>query len=242
MWRTSDIIVVQLKRLVGGGCIPTLVRVPLDGVDFAPYFAENSPFTGDEALYRLYAVINYAHNHYWTICRPDDGTTWMKFNDGHDVEEVAPAEVITKEAYVLFFRRVTAAPRTLESLQQSDERCQRVLSESHLDRLSSMMNVVAATHDRGNSEQYGDRARGADGSAESHDRAGILEQPATDRQLHKRGTSARLSISPEVEGDVEVLEFQADSDMSLKNRLAKEMSLKDRLAKVLLDNLAGGRR
>jgi len=229
MWRTSDIFVVQMKRLVLEGCITTLVQVPLGDMDFAPYFAENSPFTGDNnALYRLYAVINHAHNHYWTICRPDDGTTWMKFNDGHDVEEVAPAEVVTKETYVLFFRRVTAAPRTLESLKQSDERCQRVLSESQMDQMASMLNVVAATHDRGNSEQDGDRALGAGGSAGSHNRAGNLEHSATERRLQSGGTSARLPLSTKVEADDEVLEFQDDN----------EMSMKDRLAKVVLDTLA----
>ena len=36
-------------------------------------------------------------------------------------EDVDP--VITKATYVLFFRRVSDAPRTLESLRASDDRC-----------------------------------------------------------------------------------------------------------------------
>ena len=45
----------------------------------------------------------------------------MEFNDSVVREDVDP--VITKAAYVLFFRRVSDAPRTLESLRASDDRC-----------------------------------------------------------------------------------------------------------------------
>ena len=45
----------------------------------------------------------------------------MKFNDGS--VHPSPNPVITKDAYVLFFRRVSDAPRTLESLRASDDRC-----------------------------------------------------------------------------------------------------------------------
>ena len=37
---------------------------------------------------------------------------------------LSPGSVITKDAYVLFFRRVSDTPRTLVSLMSSDERCQ----------------------------------------------------------------------------------------------------------------------
>ena len=45
----------------------------------------------------------------------------MEFNDSVVRENVVP--VITKATYVLFFRRVSDAPRTLESLMASDDRC-----------------------------------------------------------------------------------------------------------------------
>ena len=45
----------------------------------------------------------------------------MEFNDSFVREDVVP--VITNATYVLFFRRVSDAPRTLESLMASDDRC-----------------------------------------------------------------------------------------------------------------------
>ena len=45
----------------------------------------------------------------------------MEFNDSVVREDVDP--VITKATYVLFFRRVSDAPRTLDSLRASDDRC-----------------------------------------------------------------------------------------------------------------------
>ena len=59
--------------------------------------------------------------HYYAHCRPNDGEEWAEFNDSSVREEVDP--VITKAAYILFFRRVSSGPRTLESLRLSDDRC-----------------------------------------------------------------------------------------------------------------------
>ena len=59
----------------------------------------------------------------------------MEFNDSFVRENVVP--VITKATYVLFFRRVSDAPRTLESLRASDDRC-REGSSSMQELLSSL--------------------------------------------------------------------------------------------------------
>ena len=59
--------------------------------------------------------------HYCAYCRPNDGEQWVEFNDSSVYPN--PNHVITKDAYVLFFRRVSDAPRTLESLRARDDRC-----------------------------------------------------------------------------------------------------------------------
>ena len=64
---------------------------------------------------------SYGGGHYYAYCRPNDGEQWVEFNDSS--VHPNPANVITKDAYVLFFRRVSDAPRTLESLRASDDRC-----------------------------------------------------------------------------------------------------------------------
>ena len=47
----------------------------------------------------------------------------MEFNDSS--VHPTPNPVITKDAYVLFFRRVSDASRTLDSLMAMDDRCRR---------------------------------------------------------------------------------------------------------------------
>jgi hypothetical protein len=50
----------------------------------------------------------------------------MKFDDGRSADWVPPANVITKDAYILFFRRESATPRTLANLKLTDVRCDDV--------------------------------------------------------------------------------------------------------------------
>jgi ubiquitin C-terminal hydrolase len=63
IWRASDILIVHLKRFgVSEGFrsrLNAFVDVPLGEVDFAPYFAPDSPFRDQNNRYRLYAVSNH---------------------------------------------------------------------------------------------------------------------------------------------------------------------------------------
>ena len=59
----------------------------------------------------------------------------MEFNDSS--VHPNPNHVITKDAYVLFFRRVSDAPRTLESLRARDDRCREDSSWVAPDTLST---------------------------------------------------------------------------------------------------------
>jgi ubiquitin C-terminal hydrolase len=63
-WRSSDILIVHLKRFGVDennmrSRLNTLVHVPLGEVDFSPYFASGSPFRDQNNRYRLYAVANH---------------------------------------------------------------------------------------------------------------------------------------------------------------------------------------
>ncbi len=64
LWRSSDILVVHLKRFGVDqynmrSRLNTFVDVPLGEVDFSPYFAPDSPFRDQNNRYRLYAVSNH---------------------------------------------------------------------------------------------------------------------------------------------------------------------------------------
>jgi hypothetical protein len=43
--------------------------------------------------------------HYYACCRPNDGKDWVKFDDDHVIFNIEP--IITCDAYMLFFRRVS---------------------------------------------------------------------------------------------------------------------------------------
>jgi ubiquitin C-terminal hydrolase len=63
-WRSSDILIVHLKRFGVDeyntrSRLDTFVDVPLGDVNFSPYFASNSPFRDQDNRYRLYAVSNH---------------------------------------------------------------------------------------------------------------------------------------------------------------------------------------
>jgi len=133
IWDSPGILIVLLKRFktVTDGkqfCsvrVDTLVNVPGLEVDFAPYFAPHSPEKHKNQNYRLYAVCNHIGQidagHYTAYCRPNDGNEWYEFDDGC-VKTVSCDAVMTKAAYVLFFRR-TGSPCTLENLKTRDSRC-----------------------------------------------------------------------------------------------------------------------
>ena len=59
----------------------------------------------------------------------------MEFNDSS--VHPNPDPIITKDAYVLFFRRVSDAPRTLETLRERDNRCREDSSWVAPDTLST---------------------------------------------------------------------------------------------------------
>jgi ubiquitin C-terminal hydrolase len=64
LWRSSDILVVYLKRFGVSdhgvrSRLNTFVDVPLGEVDFSLYFAPDSPFRDQNNRYRLYAVSNH---------------------------------------------------------------------------------------------------------------------------------------------------------------------------------------
>ena len=64
------------------------------------------PLQVEAAVYDLYAVVNHQGDtpisgHYTASCLVDDG--WHLFDDAH-VEPLAAHQVVTKEAYVLFYK------------------------------------------------------------------------------------------------------------------------------------------
>ncbi|TMW63762.1 hypothetical protein Poli38472_002703 [Pythium oligandrum] len=114
--------------------VRTVVDFPLRGLDFSRWVGASSPTASshdpDSYVYDLYGVVNHvgglARGHYTAHCRYDGDfeesarvfandnsrshgdaqfdDLWMRFDD-EKVVEIAPGDVITDAAYVLFYKR-----------------------------------------------------------------------------------------------------------------------------------------
>ncbi|XP_074644524.1 ubiquitin carboxyl-terminal hydrolase 19-like isoform X2 [Tubulanus polymorphus] len=122
IWRLPHTLIIQLKRFsfrnfIWRDKIDKLVEFPIRGLDLTKHFvgSANEP----PPIYDLYAVINHyggiLGGHYTAFARcPDPNNPsineqgWRLFDDSH-VTARSERSVMTKGAYVLFYRRRHAA-------------------------------------------------------------------------------------------------------------------------------------
>lgn len=111
-WRLPRILIISLKRFDSRRerKIETFVEFPVSGLDMSRYCYNPE---GRRYIYDLYAVCNHygsrSWGHYTAIARQWDESGWMdqqwyKFDDS-DCEPVSESRVMTKDAYMLFYRR-----------------------------------------------------------------------------------------------------------------------------------------
>jgi ubiquitin C-terminal hydrolase len=104
---TSDVLIVTLKRFRYSKSqatekIVTLVNIPI--TDFVPY--------PTAAKYDLFCVVNHLgeksssanSGHYTAYVKSLDKDRWYDTND-RSVKEISKTYIITKDAYVLFYKR-----------------------------------------------------------------------------------------------------------------------------------------
>eukprot|EP01012_Entosiphon_sulcatum_P027306 TRINITY_DN328_c0_g1_i1.p1 TRINITY_DN328_c0_g1~~TRINITY_DN328_c0_g1_i1.p1 ORF type:complete len:1003 (+),score=138.04 TRINITY_DN328_c0_g1_i1:272-3010(+) len=118
LWKLPDYLVIHLKRFKhtarSEGKLEHLVTFPLQGLDMSTWLVEGSPDRNTErAIYDLYAVSEHSGGtfggHYTAHALVGVGARkWVEFNDSYvsvaDPRDVA-RDVVTPEAYVLFFER-----------------------------------------------------------------------------------------------------------------------------------------
>lgn len=122
VWRLPEILIIHLKRfsfrnLLFKDKITKLVEFPLRGLDMSPYTLGKDDKEG--SLYDLFAVANHSgtvnFGHYTAFGRladrdhPVNGMTrgglgWRYFDD-RSVTETSEERVVSKYAYVLFYKR-----------------------------------------------------------------------------------------------------------------------------------------
>ncbi|XP_045769932.1 ubiquitin carboxyl-terminal hydrolase 15-like [Maniola jurtina] len=106
-----QVLVLHLKRFSPTerfrGKLSVVVEFPLNGLDMSPFAAAPT-----HATYNLYAVSNHSgttySGHYTAYCKHPYTGDWHEYNDSR-VSTIAPRDVVSAEAYVLFYELVPRA-------------------------------------------------------------------------------------------------------------------------------------
>ncbi|XP_071486215.1 ubiquitin carboxyl-terminal hydrolase 19-like [Diadema antillarum] len=117
LWKLPSTLIIQLKRFSFGNSlwrdkINRMVDYPVHGLDLSPFCHGNQ---GSPQVYDLYGVINHhggiLGGHYTSYCRLASQGDWSKnehewrlFDDSH-VTPTSEKNVVTRSAYLLFYRR-----------------------------------------------------------------------------------------------------------------------------------------
>lgn len=112
LWTMPNYLVVQLKRFNNNNNkITSLVKFPLDDLDLTKYISVEKE-DPNNYIYTCYAVNYHSGStnsgHYWAACRGINNK-WSMFNDA-DVSRCKTSDIVTKDAYVLFYYRKFIQP------------------------------------------------------------------------------------------------------------------------------------
>lgn len=118
LWTAPECLIIHLKRFGSDHAygplekVDTFVQASLD-LDLTPWVL--GPSDEKECQYRLYAVVNHSgtlrYGHYTAYGRVGEGPDrqWFLFNDS-TVSKADESQVVSQEAYILFYERVREAP------------------------------------------------------------------------------------------------------------------------------------
>jgi len=107
-WSLPNYLIIHLKRFNNDGQkVTTPIDFPIEDLNLTQ-FVSNDKRDPNNYIYSLYAV-NYhsgdTHSgHYWSSCRNLD-SNWYLFNDGHVSKFHNLNDLVTPDAYILFYYR-----------------------------------------------------------------------------------------------------------------------------------------
>ena len=123
VYSAPDYLIIHLKRfshqrnqLFGSRKLNNFINFPVNGLDMSQYIVKKQ---GD-CLYDLYAVSNHFGSlnggHYTAFAKNPYYNRWFNFDDS-EVDRATEENVVSKAAYVLFYKRRGAA-HWLESVSK----------------------------------------------------------------------------------------------------------------------------
>ena len=114
VYKAPDYLIIHLKRfsvtrtsMFGSRKITDLINFPVNGLNLKPYLISEKTSSAD-CMYDLYAVSNHfgtlSGGHYTAFAKNPLYKKWFNFDDT-DVGRASERDVVTKAAYVLFYKR-----------------------------------------------------------------------------------------------------------------------------------------
>ena len=108
IWSIPNYLIIHLKRFTNDGKkINTKIDFPLEDLNLTS-FVSSKKQDPNNYIYTLYAVNYHSGDadsgHYWSACRNLDDN-WYLFNDGNTSKYHNTNDIITKDAYILFYYR-----------------------------------------------------------------------------------------------------------------------------------------
>ena len=109
IYNAPKILIIQLKRFSQINKINTKVNFPLTDFDISQYILSKEKENEKNMKYDLFAVANHYGSlyfgHYTAFCKNSITNKWYEFNDSSVNEIKDESNIVSKNAYVLFYRR-----------------------------------------------------------------------------------------------------------------------------------------
>ena len=108
LWTLPNYLIIHLKRFTNDGKkINTQVDFPLDDLNLTKFMSKDKE-DPNNYIYSLYAI-NYHSGtvdsgHYWSCCK-NLNNNWYIFNDGNISKFQSENDILTRNAYILFYHR-----------------------------------------------------------------------------------------------------------------------------------------
>lgn len=108
IWSMPNYLIIHLKRFTNDGRkLDTKIDFPIDDLNMTSFVCPEKK-DPNNYIYTLYAVNYHSGDansgHYWSACKNLDNN-WYLFNDGNTSKYHNTNDLITKDAYILFYYR-----------------------------------------------------------------------------------------------------------------------------------------
>ena len=142
LYKIPNILIIQLKRFKNGQKIKTFIDFPIRNLDISPFISQSSPNFSTKIKYDLFAVSNHygelEFGHYDANCLNYMDNNWYNFNDKkvEIIEENNPDIIVTKNAYVLFYRQRKMDNKNWDYIYQ--KKYMDIKDDNYLDNINEL--------------------------------------------------------------------------------------------------------